>query len=139
MEDSLQLFHKIHQLSRKVIKDNNQILQPFTIYSGQWTVLYVLKTQGTQTISELSDYLSVEAPPMTRMIQRLEKQGYVVRTTGEDKRVKRIQLTEKALLEYPKWEEAIAKRNEEIMSNLSSKEELLTLLNEMLEQINTKK
>ncbi|MED4018943.1 MarR family transcriptional regulator [Sutcliffiella cohnii] len=139
MEDSLQLFHKIHQLSRKVIKDNNQILQPFSIYSGQWTVLYVLKTQGTQTISELSDYLSVEAPPMTRMIQRLEKQGYVVRTTGEDKRVKRIQLTEKALLEYPKWEEAIAKRNEEIMSNLSSKEELLTLLNEMLEQINTKK
>ncbi|AST90257.1 MarR family transcriptional regulator [Sutcliffiella cohnii] len=139
MEDSLQLFHKIHQLSRKVMKDNNQILQPFSIYSGQWTVLYVLKTQGTQTISELSDYLSVEAPPMTRMIQRLEKQGYVVRTTGEDKRVKRIQLTEKALLEYPKWEEAIAKRKEEIMSNLSSKEELLTLLNEMLEQINTKK
>ncbi|MGY3717619.1 MarR family winged helix-turn-helix transcriptional regulator [Sutcliffiella cohnii] len=139
MEDSLQLFHKIHQLSRKVMKDNNQILQPFSIYSGQWTVLYVLKTQGTQTISELSDYLSVEAPPMTRMIQRLEKQGYVVRTTGEDKRVKRIQLTEKALLEYPKWEEAIAKRNEEIMSNLSSKEELLMLLNEMLEQIDTKK
>ena len=132
------LFHLIHQLSRQLHKSLNEALQPFSLYSAQWSVLFVLKMKGTLTQSELCDYLSVEAPPMTRTIQRLIKQGYVKQIPGkEDKRVKHIVLTEQALSEYPKWEKAVLKMNESLLAHFSKsqQEELTRLLLEFSHQL----
>ncbi|KAB7705281.1 MarR family transcriptional regulator [Bacillus aerolatus] len=106
------LFHSVHQLSRQIMKQTNIVLQPYGLYSAQWSVLYVIKQKGSMTQKELSDYLSVEAPPMTRTVQRLVKQGYVRQMPGEDKRVKFIEMTELAEKEYPIWEKEIKKMNE---------------------------
>ena len=130
-----ELFHTIHQLSRKLNKDLNGVLQSFSIYSGQWSVIYTLKQKGTMTQSELCEYLSIEAPPVTRMLQRLESEGFVNRVTGEDKRAKYIKLSERALQNYPVWEEAVLKRNKEIVEGFSSKDELLSLLKQLLTQL----
>ncbi|MET3697886.1 DNA-binding MarR family transcriptional regulator [Bacillus oleivorans] len=138
MKNNHDLFHTIHQLSRQLHKSLNEALQPFSIYSAQWSVLFVLKTKGNLTQSELCDYLSVEAPPMTRTIQRLIKQGYVKQIPSkEDKRVKYIQLTEKALAEYPEWEKAVLKMNESLLADFpkSSQEELRKLLREFSIQL----
>jgi len=105
------LFHTIQQLARQLTKLMNETLEPYGLYSAQWSVLYVLKMQGTQTQKQLCDYLAVEAPPMTRTIQRLVKQGYVEQVTGPDRRANYIQLTQKANEEYPKWEQSITKMN----------------------------
>ncbi|WP_203364291.1 MarR family transcriptional regulator [Bacillus sp. REN10] len=115
--DSHVLFHALHQLSRQLTKRVNTVLQPYGLYSAQWSVLYVLKQKGSLTQTELCDYLAVEAPPMTRTIQRLVKQGYVKQVPGRDKRVKIIQLTEQAEKEYPVWEKEILAANKELLAH----------------------
>ena len=132
-----QLFHSIHQLSRQLTKRINEVLQPNGLYSAQWSVIYVLKTKGSLTQTELCDYLAVEAPPMTRTIQRLVKQGYVKKVSGEDKRTKLIQLTDEALTEYPKWEKAIFDAHDSLLKEFSeaSQDELYALISEWLCQL----
>ncbi|WP_090832759.1 MULTISPECIES: MarR family winged helix-turn-helix transcriptional regulator [unclassified Bacillus (in: firmicutes)] len=137
MQDKHQLFHTIHQLSRKLTKHLNEALEPFGLYSAQWSVLYVLKEKGTLTQKELCDYLAVEAPPMTRTIQRLSKLGYIQLQTGEDKRKKFIGLSEKALEDFPKWEETVLRLNQKLVENLpeSAQKDLRQLISSWIKHI----
>jgi MarR family transcriptional regulator, transcriptional regulator for hemolysin len=129
IHNSHELFHTLHQLSRKLTNKLNEALKPFGLYSAQWSVIYVLKTKGSLTQKELCEYLFVEAPPMTRTIQRLVKQGFVKQVQGKDKREKHIQLTETALIDFSKWEQAVFENNKTLLNCLpeTSQAELLTL------------
>ncbi|WHX99788.1 MarR family transcriptional regulator [Neobacillus sp. DY30] len=131
------LFHTLHQLSRQLTNKLNEALKPFGLYSAQWSVLYVLHTKGSLTQKEISEYLFVEAPPMTRTIQRLVKQGYVRQIPGKDKREKYIQLTELAVSEFPKWEHAVSECNQTLLNHFpeSSQQELLKLQSVWLKQL----
>lgn len=131
------LFHTLHQLSRQLTNKLNEALKPFGLYSAQWSVLYVLHTKGSLTQKELSEYLFVEAPPMTRTIQRLVKQGYVKQIPGKDKREKYIQLTEEAVKEFPKWENAVSMCNEALLENFPepSQQQLVSLQSVWLKQL----
>lgn len=135
--NSHDIFHTINQLSRLHTNQLNEVLKPLGLYSAQWSVIFVLKTKGKMTQKGLSQYLSVEAPPMTRTIQRLEKQGYVMKTQGNDKRENYIQLTDKALIDYPKWETAILEFNDSFLSALTphSQELLLSTLHLWLKKL----
>jgi MarR family transcriptional regulator, transcriptional regulator for hemolysin len=124
------LIHTLHQLSRNLTNQINEVLKPFGLYSAQWAVIFVLKTKGTLTQKELCNYLSVEAPPMTRTIQRLVKQGYVQQIQGLDKREKYIQLTENALEQYPRWEKSVNELNQSLLRGLPETEQT-TLLNQL--------
>jgi len=131
------LFHTLHQLSRQLTNKLNEALKPLGLYSAQWSVIYVLKNKGSLTQKELCDYLFVEAPPMTRTIQRLVKQGYVSQAQGKDKREKHVQLTDIALQEYPKWEQIVNTVNQELLKNIpdQSQEQLMKLQKSWLQQI----
>ncbi|TYR74669.1 MarR family transcriptional regulator [Rossellomorea vietnamensis] len=138
MENTHMLFHSVNQLSRRLTKHLNEALEPHGLYSAQWSVLYVLREKGTLTQKELGEYLAVEAPPMTRTIQRLLKQGFIQQTLGEeDKRKKYIMLSQEAEAEFPVWEKAVLEKNEELIKKLSSasQESLQKILNEWLKQI----
>ncbi|MCM3568194.1 MarR family winged helix-turn-helix transcriptional regulator [Neobacillus mesonae] len=132
-----QLFHTLHQLSRHLTNKLNETLKPMGLYGSQWAVIFILQKKGSLTQKELCDYLFVEAPPMTRTIQRLVKQGYVRQLPGQDRREKHIQLTEEALQEYPKWEQAVNKMNQDLLQYLpeGSGEVLFTLQNNWLKQL----
>lgn len=138
MQTGHNLFHAVHQLSRQLTKHMNETLEPFGLFSAQWSVLFVLKTKGTLTQSELCDYLTVEAPPMTRNIQKLVKLGYVRQVQGVDKRTKQIELTEKALAEYPNLEQAVIAMNQRLVENFPKElqDQLNDLLNHWFHQIN---
>ncbi|KGM45867.1 MarR family transcriptional regulator [Neobacillus niacini] len=131
------LFHTLHQLSRQLTNRLNEALKPFGLYSAQWSVLFALHTKGSLTQKELSEYLFVEAPPMTRTIQRLVKQGYVSQIPGKDKREKYIQLTEEAVQEFPKWEKAVLECNLDLLKNFPeiSQNELTNLQSIWLKQL----
>ncbi|HLO12147.1 MAG TPA: MarR family transcriptional regulator [Pseudoneobacillus sp.] len=124
------LFHTLNQLSRNLTNRINEELKPLGLYSSQWTVIYTLKTKGELTQKELCQYLSIEAPPLTRTIQRLVKQGYVKQIQGKDKREKYIQLTDEALIEYPKWETAVTQLNHSLVAELP--EHSHQLLNQLI-------
>ncbi|MEH7545153.1 MarR family winged helix-turn-helix transcriptional regulator [Neobacillus vireti] len=132
-----ELFHTLHQLSRHLTNRLNEALKPSGLYSAQWSVIYVLKNKGSLTQKEICDYLFVEAPPMTRTIQRLVKQGYVTQIPGKDKREKFVQLTDLANQEYPKWEQIVNSLNHELMKDfpVESREQLLNLQKSWLQQI----
>ncbi|MBT2657064.1 MarR family transcriptional regulator [Bacillus sp. ISL-18] len=132
-----ELFHTLHQLSRHLTNKLNEALKPLGLYSAQWALIYVLKNKGSLTQKELCDYLFVEAPPMTRTIQRLVKQGYVTQVPGKDKREKHVQLTELADQEYSKWEHIVNSVNHELMRDfpIESREQLVKLQKSWLQQI----
>ncbi|MEH7439039.1 MarR family transcriptional regulator [Neobacillus drentensis] len=131
------LFHTLHQLSRHLTNKLNEALKPMGLYGSQWAVIFVLQTKGSLTQRELCDYLFVEAPPMTRTIQRLVKQGYVRQVSGKDKRAKYIELTEEALRLYPEWESVVNEVNQSLLQHfpLTSQEELLSLQSSWLKQL----
>lgn len=132
MKDIHALFHSLQQLSRELTKGLNEALQPFDIYSSHWSVLYVLKNNGSLTQKEIADYLSIEAPPITRTIQKLVELGYVKQVKGKDKRTKNIELTESSLEMFPKWEEAVLKMNKSLLDNfpVESQDQLMVLVTE---------
>ncbi|WP_163103139.1 MarR family winged helix-turn-helix transcriptional regulator [Peribacillus alkalitolerans] len=113
------IFHTLFQVVRKITKEKNEVLQPFGLFTAQFSVLYVLKHKGSMTQTELCDYLSVEAPPMTRTLQRLETQGFIKKTPGSDKRTKYITLSDEAKKLYPLWEEAVNLHDQQLLGKLT--------------------
>jgi MarR family transcriptional regulator, transcriptional regulator for hemolysin len=138
VENTHELFHAIHQLSRRLTKHLNEVLEPYGLYNAQWSVLFVLREKGTLTQKELCEYLAVEAPPMTRTIQRLLKQGLIEQISSEeDKRKKFISLTDLAKAHFPIWEKAVLKKNEELIKEIpaSLRGEWQNILTAWLKQI----
>lgn len=71
------------------------LLEAIGLYRGQPPVLRALWEQEGQTHTELARRLRVAPATVTRMIQRMEKAGFVVRRADpNDQRVSRVYLTE---------------------------------------------
>ncbi len=65
--------------------------------TAQKSVLTRLITEGNHTISDLAKAERVKVPTMTRLIQRLEYEGFVVRSKDQyDQRISKIDYTSKA-------------------------------------------
>ncbi|KAF0820634.1 MULTISPECIES: MarR family winged helix-turn-helix transcriptional regulator [unclassified Cytobacillus] len=122
-----EFFHSINQFTRHFSKVLNESLVPLGLYAAQWTIIYRLKTGGASTQKDISSYLGVEAPTMTRTLARLEKSGWITRTAGKDKREKLISLTDAAILEYDNWLAAVRSSESNILQNITE-EEISTMI-----------
>lgn len=122
-----EFFHSINQFTRHFSKVLNESLVPLGLYAAQWTIIYRLKTGGPSTQKEISSYLGVEAPTMTRTLARLEKSGWITRTAGRDKREKLISLTDTAILEYDNWLAAVRSSESNVLQNITE-EEISTMI-----------
>ncbi len=122
-----ELFHSINQFTRHFSKLLNESLVPLGLYAAQWSIIYRLKTGGPSTQKELSSYLGVEAPTMTRTLARLEKAGWIKRTSGQDKREKKISLTDAAINEYDTWLQSVRKSESQVLKNITE-EEISTMI-----------
>jgi MarR family transcriptional regulator, transcriptional regulator for hemolysin len=133
LDNTNKLFHLLYQKTRHITKEVNEYLQKHELFSAQWTILYCLKTQGPMTQSEIWRYLNVEAPTVTRTLVKLEKGGWVKRTSGKDKRERIVSLTEKAKECLPLVEQDIKAFEKEMSSNLTDEEQdqLFFLLNKL--------
>lgn len=71
------------------------LLERLGLYHGQPPVLFALWQQEGLTHSELASRLHVQPATVTKMIQRMEKAGFVeTRPDPEDQRISRVYLTE---------------------------------------------
>ncbi|MBT0955314.1 MarR family transcriptional regulator [Bacillus velezensis] len=111
------LIHQINQCARLITKKANERLEPFGLYSSQWSILYCLKTFGPMTQKEIWSYLNVEAPTVTRTIKRLEENGWIQREQGEDKREKLVVLTKEAELKYNSINQEMLKFEEDMLAD----------------------
>ena len=86
----------IHEVNLMVARLFNRQVREFGLTRTQWQVLYWLQHEDGQTQTDLADSLFMAKPPLGRVLDRLEEQGWVVRKDDpKDRRVKLIYLTEK--------------------------------------------
>ncbi|MEC1694912.1 MarR family winged helix-turn-helix transcriptional regulator [Schinkia azotoformans] len=102
----------------------NVHLAEHQLYRAQWTILYYLANNGTATLVELSHYMSVEKPTVTRTMTRLEELGYVEHVVGKDKREKRMQLSAAGQKIYQDIRVTIDQFEQEILEGITEKEQI---------------
>lgn len=117
------LFHEIHQKSRLSVKEVNDALKEFDLYSSQWSILFCLKQFGPMTQKGIWQYLNVEAPTVTRTVLRLEESGWVLRKEGADKRERIVQLTDHAAGMMGDIEQRILEVEKKLLASLSEEEQ----------------
>ena len=133
MKDSKQMVHLLNLASRQISKLFNERMAPSGLYAAQWTVIRYILKNGPSTQIAMSSYLGVEAPTMTRTINRLESAGLIVRKEGKDRREKIIYLTDLALSKIPNWEAEIEQFEAPLFESLTDSE--IRISNEVLEKI----
>jgi MarR family transcriptional regulator, organic hydroperoxide resistance regulator len=83
------------QVSRLHHTRAHTLLEAIGLYRGQPPVLRALWAQEGLTHTELAEHLHLTPATVTKMLQRMEKTGFVLRQPdSEDQRVSRVYLTE---------------------------------------------
>lgn len=125
-----EIFHLLFQRTREVSKGMNEVLQDHELYMAQWSILFFLHTYGETSQSEISSYLNVEAPTVTRTLVRMEKSGWIARKEGKDKRERIVYLTEEAKEKFPHVANDVQKIEKQWFAHFSAeeKEQLYQLL-----------
>lgn len=84
------------QVSRLHRHRAHTLLDEVGLYRGQPPVLFALLERDGLTQRELAEQLEITPATMTKMLQRMEKAGFVQRQPDEhDQRVSRVYLTQK--------------------------------------------
>ncbi|MBB6444245.1 MarR family winged helix-turn-helix transcriptional regulator [Bacillus benzoevorans] len=97
---SQSFFHQNLQFARLFTKKLNEQLTAIGLFHSQWLIVYYLKQSGPSTLVEISQYINVEKPTVSRTVDRLEKSELIEKIPSKDRRERRIQLTEKGKQVY---------------------------------------
>lgn len=124
---ALSFFHHQLQFSRSFTKKLNEQLAEVGLFQSQWLIVYYLKHYGASTLVEISRYLNVEKPTISRTADRLEKSQLIERITSNDKRERRIQLSEKGNAVYEKAIKVVEAFEQELMKGISEEEKEVAL------------
>ena len=91
-----QVFEAIVYLYTESRRLTKELARRAQLTGPQLTVVKILETLGDISLSELSDKIRAQNSTVTRIIDRMEREGLVARVRStEDRRVVHIRLTEK--------------------------------------------
>lgn len=121
------IIHELFQKSRLLSKELNQALKKHDLFAAQWTVIYCVFQHGEMTLTQIWKYLNVEAPTITRTVNRLEQMGWLETREGKDRREKNVQLTEMAMVQLAEISQTIIQFEENALKNLTEEEEKLLM------------
>lgn len=105
---------------------SNDNLKPFGLTSAQFDVLNQISTYGPITQNELAKKVTVTEGGISRMLNRLEKQGFIERK--QKWKIKEISLTEKGRNKLAEAFPAQLAFQTSLFDEVLSKEEQKTLL-----------
>ncbi len=114
------------------------LLRPLNLYPGQELLLLRLWDRDKQTQTQLIEELQIDASTVTKMVQRLERQGLISRETSErDHRAVIVTLTHAGLALKPKVAKVWADLEAMTVSHLTDVERntLSTLLEKVLKNV----
>ncbi|MFC1961339.1 MarR family winged helix-turn-helix transcriptional regulator, partial [Chloroflexota bacterium] len=90
-----QQYRMIHNLYVLLDDGDRRILQPLGLTIPQYRVLLLLNQQDGLRLTTLSEHLIRAKSTITRIIDQLERQGLVTRSSDlEDRRAQRVLLTD---------------------------------------------
>ena len=110
-------------------------LRPLKVSFQHWRVLAVLARKNGSSITDLSEYAVVPHSSLSRLLSRMEADGYVRRQTdGQDARTVRVYTTAVGEVMYRRILPMAVAVRERAMAGLSAaqKTSLLAALNHML-------
>ena len=113
----------------------NTMLNEAGLHVGQEMVLLQLWQQDGLTQKELAEQLCIEAPTVTRTLQRMQRCQLIERRSdAKDRRVSRVYLTKRSSEMKPVVQECWANLEERVLVGISSDDRLLLhgLLTKML-------
>ncbi len=91
-----QVCFRLYTLSRLITQAYRPLLEPLGLTYPQYLVMMVLWEQDNMTVSEICHRLMLDTNTLTPLLQRMEREGLVVRTHGiVDGRQKLVSLTKK--------------------------------------------
>ncbi|QHS63420.1 MarR family winged helix-turn-helix transcriptional regulator [Chitinophaga agri] len=131
--------HLLQQISKVHRNKGNQLLAAYNLHAGQEQFLATVLCGGAMTMNELTENLEVTPATVTRMAERLEKNGFLNKEKCcNDQRVVRVSLTEKGTEAATQiidttWN----KLEQQMVRNMSMEEKILLrrLLMQVLENI----
>ena len=128
-EATLNLWRTSDQLSNRV----GRLLRDFGLTSSQYNVLRILRGAGEPLPSlEIASRLIQVVPAITGLIDRLERDGLVVRQRSEeDRRVVHVELTRQARNLLERIDHPLQQLHHELLGHMSRRE--LKSLIELLE------
>ena len=121
--DANKLIHLLFQSTRAISQGVNQVLAEYGLYSSEWSMLVALKETGSISQIALAGYLNIEPAAISKTLVKLEEKGLIERTAGNDKREKKVSLTDKALNQYAVWETAVSTHRQSILADLSNEKQ----------------
>jgi DNA-binding MarR family transcriptional regulator len=91
-----QLCFRLYTASRLITQAYRPFFEPLGITYPQYLVLLVLWEHGNLPVSEITSRLMLETNTVTPLLQRMEREGLIVRTRGTvDTRQRMVSLTKK--------------------------------------------
>jgi DNA-binding MarR family transcriptional regulator len=100
----------LKKATRAVSHIVDQHVRPAGLRTGQFSILVNVANNGSVRVGDLADELVMDVTTLSRNIRLLERDGYVNISSGNDKRVREITLTDCGLKKIaeilPLWEKA---------------------------------
>jgi DNA-binding MarR family transcriptional regulator len=124
--ESEPLDHLLAQVCRLHHARARTVFQAIGLYRGQPPVLQALHEQEGLTHSALAERLQVTPATITKMIQRMERAGFVTRRSDpEDQRVSRVYLTDAGRAIQSKVRRALRELEAEVFAGFTPEEQAL--------------
>lgn len=123
--------------SRVLTQHYDTALRPLGLRATQFTLLQALSLAGEVSQGMLGEILAIDSTTLTRTLAIMERRGWIASRSGEDRRERRISLSEAGRVEFkravPHWE----KVQQELRAQLGNKQwdKLLNLTNEVIAEV----
>ncbi|MCT8977684.1 MarR family transcriptional regulator [Clostridium sp. CX1] len=124
--------------SKKLAEAFNNRLAPFGVTRVQWIAMYYLDKYKSLSQMELADKMDIKPSTLARLVDRMERDGYVQRVKNdEDRRIFLVSLTEKG---EKFWKDLLPEGENmgKVFSNNISDEDMsafMKVLNQMVRNI----
>ncbi len=102
----------LRRAARALTQVYEEALRPVGLRGPQFTILQTLSIAGEITQGRMAQILAIDSTTLTRTLAIMERQGWIARREGEDRREWRIQLSKAGRSKFeralPHWEKAQA-------------------------------
>ena len=128
--------------SARLLNDEiNSLLLPYQLNSSLWKVLYVIDLKKGCTSIEIAEYLNVSKPSIAKRIQTLTELNVLVQVPTEDKRQKKLLLSDEGLILFNTCKHVINEFEDSLLQTISSEDLSIThkVLNQIIQQLSVPK
>jgi MarR family transcriptional regulator for hemolysin len=129
------LLTAIHEASLLGSRLFNRAVRDIGLTRTQWMVLYRLYLEGEQSQTEIASSLSIAKPPLGKVIDLLERDGWLTRKQNPaDRRENLVSLTDKIVPLIAPLSERVANISREALLGTTPKQQQIFI--QVLERVN---